>query len=202
MDHQGPVDGVTLGPVAAVEHHRGHKEQHTKGDLGQQGISLLFGQYSHQAQATPGQNHIQEDGEQLVQVQVWDIQIGNQGNKVEVRHIVIAYGLRNSSQAAALPDHVVPLTEEGEVIIALMVQQQAPHQHSRRQREKQYQNLVDWNILFFQQQSAQGCREHQAHCHPHAICHAPLLELERRRHRPRQTRQGQYPTQFFLPSHF
>ena len=134
VEAEGGVDGVALGPGRAVEDHRGQQQEQAEG--GGAPVPVPGDQGLYQPAAAPGQDHIEEDGEELDKVEVGDGQIGDGGQKIEVGSGVVPFGEGYRRPAALFPEEGGPVGEEGHIVVGDVVQQQGAEQEGQTHRQQ------------------------------------------------------------------
>ena len=142
VDAKRAVNAVALAPEGPVQHRRGQQQGGGKGDQGSRAPLAFPGQGTHQPVTAPGQDHVEDNGEQLDQVQVGGGEVGDEGHKIKVGHVIIPHGVGHRLEAAVLLEVGVPVGEEVFVVCPGVVQAQGPEQHGRADGQQQDQQRV------------------------------------------------------------
>ena len=123
MEAQSRPYAVALSPTGAVEHHGGQQKQ---GGKGQQRGKRIPGKGFSQPQPAPGQENVKENGEKLDAIEVGDGQVGQKGQHIEIRDIVIADRILQSGYAAVDAEMFHPPGEKILIVQGGVIQEQNP----------------------------------------------------------------------------
>ena len=193
MEHQSAIQAVALGPAGPVENHRGQEQQHTEAE--QRPQALPGTQPPHQPQASPGQHHVEENGNQLNQVQVGDGYIGDEGQKVQIGGVVVANGHFHGREAAVFPKKRHPSGEEVQVIRRLVVQEHGPQEEGQANGNRQIERLLQALRMGRCGPNRPRRQREQQHKDARLSPGAPLPQVENRDQTEQQQRQTEPPAE-------
>ena len=126
---KGGVDAVALAPVGPVQQHRGEQQGYQKAH---QPRVIRAGRVPDEAQHPPGQEHIEQHGEQLDEIEVPDAGIGNQSEEIEVGDVVVPHAPPQGGNAAVVAVKLHPALQKILIVQRLVLHAQPPQQHRRR----------------------------------------------------------------------
>ena len=118
-DHeQRGIAAVALGPDGAVEEHRRqaeHGEEAGDQDAG------FFGEAAQEHHRAPGEQHVEKSAQQLDQIQIPDREQGKEGEKIQIRDIVVAHAVPQRAEVAVRAEEVHPLRQEVLIVERLII---------------------------------------------------------------------------------
>ena len=133
QQREGDIDAVALAPERAVEYHRRQIQHREK--AGEQQPALLPDERD-KLHRRKGQQHVEEDAQELDEKEIPDREIGEQAEKIQIGDIVVSQRVGEGAEAEVIAVEGDPLAEKILVIQRLIGQTvRAQQERPRRQRD-------------------------------------------------------------------
>ena len=135
---ESDIDAVALTPERAVENH-GRPEQNEK-----KRKQLSFGTFCEMAgnaHDAPGEDHVEENAQELDEVEILDCRLAEEGEERQIRHIIVSDAFPERGQTAVLPEIVNPGRKEILIVQRLIIQTDAAQQEGERKEPARQQHM-------------------------------------------------------------